>query len=185
MTHADDIAESDIQLEPSQLWMLPILLFQIMAALFTDYAHKLKRLRRRKPPRSRKWQSCYADLCRCEYSIDVILAEGARRLLAGQPLDLESIVIPPPPSDWRPESMPRSAHDMSLRFEATALFHADPEAFIRRHAARILAKAKRDAAPEDAGNDPNPHGEQLGASRASVEPWEANSPASERIRAPP
>lgn len=183
MTHADTSAQDGIHLELSQLWMLPILLFQILASLFVDYARKLKRLRRR-TPRSDRWMASYADLCRCEWSIEVILAEGARRFLAGKPLDLDSIRIPPPPPHWQP-AFPRSARDMSLRFEATALFHADPEAFIRRHAARITAKAKRDAAPEDAGHTNSPHGEQRGASRASVEPCAANPPAFEHIRAPP
>jgi hypothetical protein len=145
MTHADPIAQDDIHLEPSQLWMLPILLLQMMAAVFLGHAARLKRLRRR-PPRTNKWTTCYWDLRLCEWSIEVVLAEGARRLLAGNPIDLDSIRIPPPPETWLP-AMPRSARDMSLRFEATARFHADPESFIRRHAARIAAQARRDAEP--------------------------------------
>ncbi len=181
MTHADSIAQDDIHLEPSQLWMLPILLLQMMAAIFLGHAARLKRLRRR-PPRTNKWTACYWDLRLCEWSIEVVLAEGARRLLAGKPIDLDSIRIRPPPETWLP-AMPRSARDMSLRFEATARFHADPHSFIRRHAARIAAQADKPTST-NAQTSRSPHEEQH-AQRASVEPCGRGSPALAHIRAPP
>src|SRR5262249_4796861 len=107
-------------------------------------------------------------------------AEGARRILAGEPLDLANLMIGMPPEDllWNP---PRSAIAMHLRFEAIARFHADPEAAIRRYAARIAIRATVEAgatvvATDDLAPCAEPTPEAPPQSRPS---------SGERIRAPP
>src|SRR5262249_58740800 len=107
-------------------------------------------------------------------------AEGARRILAGEPLDLASLMIGMPPQDllWNP---PRSAIAMHLRFEAIARFHADPEAAIRRYAARIAVRAAIAAgATITAADDLAPCAEP-----APEAPPQSHPSSGERIRAPP
>ena len=179
MTHADRIAQDDLRLELSQLWMLPLILLRIILAVFEADRADLKELRRRKALRG-NWQAHYEDLRQVEWGVRYLLAREARRFLAGEPIDITCMMVPLAPGGWRPP-MPQSPEAMCLRFEDAARFHADPESFIRRHAARIAAQAKRDAAPEDASG--SPHGEQH-AQRSSLEP-ERGSPSPGHIRALP
>jgi hypothetical protein len=124
------------------IWRLPILLLGQMFALFSRHLAKLKAMRRsRRAPEN--WQDFYSDLRLAEWPIHVLLTEGARQILSGQPLDLKSITVDPePPDSFRP-SMPRSALSMHQRIEDTARFNADPQSYVRRHAARIASR-KRD-----------------------------------------
>ena len=145
MTSADHPLEDGVRLEPGQLWMLPLILFRMICDFFQDEKAALKRLRHR-TPKTGAWQAHYWDLRVCEWRIRIVLAEGAKRLLAGETIDLSSLVVPPMPEDWLPP-MPASSRAMCLRFEDVANFHADPEAFIRRHAQRLAAQADRPAAP--------------------------------------
>jgi len=198
MTHADPIVQDDLRLELSQLWMLPLILLRIILAAFETDRADLKELRRRKALRG-NWQAQFEDLRQAEWGVRYLLACEARRFLAGEPIDIAHMMVPWAPADWRPP-MPHSPEAMCLRFEDAARFHADPESFIRRHAARIAAQAKRNAAPEDAASR-SPHGGEKRsrrdgsiqwidpsderAQRASVEPRGRCSAAPEHIRAPP
>jgi hypothetical protein len=123
----------------SDLWLLPVLLLGQMFALFSRHLARLKAMRRsRRAPAN--WRDFYWDLRAAEWPIHVLLAEGARQILAGQRLDLASIPFDPEPPDSFQPSMPRSALAMHRRIEDTARFNADPEAYVRRHAERIRAR---------------------------------------------
>ena len=92
---------------------------------------------RRSRPFRKDWQSFYPDLRKCEWAIHWFCLEGARQIILGGDLDLAALGYDPePPEDFQP-SMPRSALAMHKRFEDIARFHADPERWIRRHAARL------------------------------------------------
>jgi hypothetical protein len=143
MTCADRTEQDGLSLELSQLWMLPVLLLQMICSYFSGEKAALKRLRTKSLDLD-KLHAHSRDLRRCEWDIRVILAEGARRLLAREPINLPAIPIPPMPEGWA-ASPPSSARAMSLRFEHVAAFHADPERFIRRNALRILAAIRRES----------------------------------------
>ena len=149
MTHAAHIAEEDVKLELSQLWMLPLILFQMICSFFAN-ERRFIRDHRRKRSSLTNWEDHILDLVEAEWNIDALKAEGARRLLAGDPLDFQTIRIPPPPDDWQP--LVQDAADLLRRFEAVAGFHADPETYIRRHAARISDRARRDPLRLDASH---------------------------------
>jgi hypothetical protein len=138
MTQADHIAE-DVRLELHQLWMLPLILFRMICSFFqTEQA--FLREQRKKGSTPKAWEDHILDLVEAEWAIAAIKAEGARRLLASEPIDFSTIRIPAPPDDWQP--IVTDAADLMRRFEAIAGFHADPEKFIRRHAARISDPAR-------------------------------------------
>ena len=134
MTHADPIAADGLKLELNQLWMLPLILFQMICGFFSNEQTFLHE-HRRKRSAPKDWEDHIPGLLEAEWAIAAIKAEGARRLLAGEAIDFNSIPIPPPPGDWQP--LVTDAADLLRRFEAVASFHADPEAFIRRHAERL------------------------------------------------
>jgi len=202
MTHADHSAQDGLRLELSQLWMLPLILLRILLAAFETDRADLKELRRRKALRG-SWQTHYEDLRQAEWGVRYLLARKARRFLAGEPIDIAHMMVPWAPADWRPP-MPHSPEAMCLRFEDAARFHADPESFIRRHAARIAARTAAQAdrpSSTNAQTSRSPHGGEERsrrdgsiqwidpsderAQRASVEPRGRLSPAPEHIRAPP
>ena len=137
MTHADHIAKDGLKLELDQLWMLPLVLFQMICGFFSNEQAFLHEHRRtRSVPTD--WESHIPGLLEAEWAIAAIKAAGARRLLAGAAIDFNSIPIPPPPGDWQP--LVKDAADLLRRFEAVAGFHADPETFIRRHAERLVRR---------------------------------------------
>ena len=118
--------------------MLPFILFQMICAIFAGHLDCLKEMRRGKLPAN--WQDHLERLRDAEWPVLVVLAEGARRILAGQNLTLTGIPLDDPPADqiW---SAPTSAWQTHLRIEALARFHSDPETYVRRHARRIAARA--------------------------------------------
>jgi len=138
MTHADRIAEKDVTPE-LKLWMLPLILFQMICSFFGNERDFIRDHRRKRSSLT-NWEDHILDLVEAEWNIDALKAEGARRLLAGEPLDFSTIRIPAPPDDWQP--VVKDAADLMRRFEAVASFHSDPETFIRRHAARIADRAR-------------------------------------------
>ncbi|MDP3740644.1 MAG: hypothetical protein Q8R02_24875 [Hyphomonadaceae bacterium] len=117
--------------------MLPLILFRMICSFFQNEQAFIQE-HRRKGVAPKDWQDHIPDLVEAEWAIDAIKAEGARRLLAGQPIDFYSIRIPAPPDDWQP--IVHDAADLMRRFEAVASFHADPEKFIRRHAERLVVR---------------------------------------------
>ena len=131
MTHADPIAADGLKLELNQLWMLPLVLFQMICGFFSNEQTFLHEHRRKRSAPA-DWQDHIPGLLETEWAIAAIKAEGARRVLAGAAIDFNTIPIPPPPGDWQP--LVKDAADLLRRFEAVASFHADPEKFIRRHA---------------------------------------------------
>jgi hypothetical protein len=127
----------------SDLWMIPLLLLALMFEKFARHLGKLKTMRRTRPL-PRDWQGFYPGLRRCEWAIHSLTCDGARRILLGEDLDLAALSHDPePPEDFQP-AMPRSALSMHRRMEDIARFHADPERFIRRCAARIAAQSDDD-----------------------------------------
>ncbi|MDP3739401.1 MAG: hypothetical protein Q8R02_18575 [Hyphomonadaceae bacterium] len=155
MTQADHIAKDDVKLELSQLWMLPLILFRMICSFFQT-EQKFIRDHRRKGVAPKDWEDHIPDLVEAEWAIDAIKAEGARRLLAGEHIDFNTIRIPAPPDDWQP--LVHDAADLMRRFEAVASFHADPEKFIRRHAARISDLARESIVRTPAWFDRRPFG---------------------------
>jgi hypothetical protein len=127
-----------------QLVLSPCLLVEIIRQLFADQGETLRQKRRIHEFPS-DWQDLLPDLQNAEWPIFALKAEGARRILNNEPLDLDRIAItaPPPNQLWIP---PTSAQQMHLRILAMNRFHADPERFIRRHAARIRRAAEQGAA---------------------------------------
>jgi hypothetical protein len=123
----------------SDLWLIPLLLLALMVDRFARHLGKLKAMRRTRPL-PRDWQGFYPGLRRCEWAIHSLTVDGVRQILLGEDLDLAALSNDPePPDDFQP-AMPRSALSMHRRMEDIARFHADPERFIRRHAARIAAR---------------------------------------------
>ena len=117
--------------------MLPLVLFQMICGFFSNEQAFIREHRsKRSVPTD--WESHIPGLLEAEWAIAAIKAEGARRLLAGEAIDFNSIPIPPPPGDWQP--LVKDAADLLRRFEAVAGFHADPETFIRRHAERLVRR---------------------------------------------
>ena len=143
MTNADHIAEEGPRLELNQLWMLPLILFQMICSTFAVMLSSLQEMRRTRPL-PRNWQDHLNGLRESEWPVMVVLAEGARQILEGKDLTLTGIPLYAPPEDflW---SAPTSADATQLRFEWLARFHTDPARYVRRHAQRILAReaAKR------------------------------------------
>jgi hypothetical protein len=192
MTHADHIAED--KTPELKLWMLPLILFQMICSFFGNERDFIRE-HRKKHSSLANWEDHILDLVEAEWNIDALKAEGARRLLAGEPLDFSTIRIPPPPDDWQP--LVKDAADLLRRFEAVASFHTDPETFIRRHAARISDRQRSATIVSPAWFDRrpfgpahhegysstsswSPHGEQLVLAKpaqASVEPRGRRSPA--------
>jgi hypothetical protein len=120
----------------SGLWMLPILLLALIFDKFRQHLARLKDMRRKRPL-PKDWRSFYPDLRKSEWAIHWFCLEGARQIILGQDLDLSALSLDPePPESFQP-SMPRTAIAMHRRLEDIARFHADPERWIRRHAARI------------------------------------------------
>ena len=139
MTSASNTIEEEIHLAPSQLWMLPLLLWRMICAWFAGEAEFLSQARSQGAT-VETWEDHLLDLAIAEWNISALLSESSRRLLAGEPLDYRFIRISPMPADWRPAVVEDSQH-LLQRFEAVARFHADPEAAIRAHAADILLAA--------------------------------------------
>jgi hypothetical protein len=200
MTHADHIAE-DTRPE-LKLWMLPLILLAMICSFFSN-EREFIRDHRKKRSTLTNWEDHILDLVEAEWNIDALKAEGARRLLAGEPLDFSTIRIPPPPDDWQP--LVTDAADLLRRFEAVAGFHSDPETFIRRHAARISDRERANTIHSPAWFDRrpfgpahhegyrsnagwSPHGEQLALAKpaqAPVEPRGRRSPAKHVHAHPP
>jgi len=144
MTNAANIAETeetDTTLSWDQLWMLPLILFHVICELFSNHVAHFKQLRRTRPM-PKGWEELIEPLREAEWPVVSLRTEGARRILAGQPLDLASIVLtdPDPGQGW---TEPRSAQAVHLRTLYVLKFTSNPEPYIRRHAARI---ARREAA---------------------------------------
>jgi hypothetical protein len=184
----EEEAGQPVALAWSELWMLPILLMQVICALFGQHLVKLKEMRRSRPLPS-NWQDHLEGLREAEWPIQVLLAEGARQILAGKPLDLRGIACPDMPEDFQP-ALPRNALSVHLRMEQLARFNADPERYVRRHAERIAAS--------EAARAVDPYGGasfSLGSAVNIVNAVNAffpaagvqlaASPADTRIRAPP
>ena len=102
---------------------------------------KLKRIRHTTRFKS-NWRDHWQGLRQVEWMRDQILADCARRLLAGETFDSESDFIPStePPADYG-GPCPRTPFDMNRRFLAIARFNADPEAAILEHVRRIAKRA--------------------------------------------
>lgn len=116
---------------------------------FAARAASLRRIRRTHRCAA-TWRESWPGLRRCEWLMRQIIGEGARRLLAGEDIGLDTIpVFPDPPEDFEP-ACPRDPWEMNRRMIALANFHADPPGAIRRHAARLaraIAGAARVAPP--------------------------------------
>jgi hypothetical protein len=83
-----------VSLDLSHLWMLPILLLSVMAAIFADYADKLKEKRRTKPlPKS--WKEHWANLRLAEWHIRELTTSGVEQIFSDQNLDLHQLVMDP------------------------------------------------------------------------------------------
>jgi hypothetical protein len=135
-----DDETASLSLAAAQLWMLPLLLLQVICELFSRHLAELKAMRRTRPLPT-AWRTHLSALREAEWPIAVLKAEGARQLLAGQPLRLAGIACPEPPEDFQP-TLPRSALAFHRRLEAIVRFTADPEAHVRRHAARIAMRQR-------------------------------------------
>jgi hypothetical protein len=120
----------------ADLWMLPILLLAMVFEKFSRHLVQLKDMRRARPM-PRDWRSFYPELRRCEWATHWFCFEGARQIILGGDLDLAAMVLDPEPPEGFQPSMPRSALSMHRRMQDIARFHADPERWIRRHAARL------------------------------------------------
>ena len=125
--------------------MLPLILFQMICNLVrvsaSRHIDRFADMRRRKTL-PKDWEDHFDRLMEAEWPIRAILAEGARRILAGQDIDYASLRYsePPPGQGW---IAPASAWQTHLRMEALARFMADPEAHIRRHAAHPRARSRK------------------------------------------
>ena len=95
MTHADHIAEDTCP--ELKLWMLPLILFQMICSFFANHVDRLKQMR--SGPLPKDWEDHFDRLMDAEWPMQAILAEGARRILAGQDLDYASITYSEPPPD--------------------------------------------------------------------------------------
>jgi hypothetical protein len=131
--------------------MAPIVFLCLLFQHFADTLVRMKRVRRAQMEARINFREHWEGLRLNEWLMAQIIGEGARRLIAGEALDLHTI----PATADIPESFaapcPSSAREMHRRFTALAAFHADPETVIRRRAVRItreIACAPRDdAAP--------------------------------------
>ena len=121
------------------LWMLPIVLLALIFDKFRRHVTRLKQMRRTRPM-PKDWRSFYPELRRCEWAIHMLSFEGARQILLGEDLDISALSYDPEPPDSFQPPMPRSALAMHQRMQDIACFHADPERYIRRHAARIAER---------------------------------------------
>jgi hypothetical protein len=132
----------------SLLWLWPILLLQVMLETFAGHAVQLKALRKRKPAPA-DWSLHVENLRIAEWASRAYIAGHARRLLAGEAIDLADARVPIAPPDWRrPE--PRSMSELILRFEALTRLHANPMRAIERYVRRLAATV-RAADPRQAG----------------------------------
>ncbi|MEQ1781594.1 MAG: hypothetical protein ABMA14_09555 [Hyphomonadaceae bacterium] len=106
---------------------------------------------------------------------DQILADCARRLLAGETLGAESDFVPStdPPADYG-GPCPRTPYDMNRRFLAIARFNADPEAAILEHVRRIAKRARIDPA-----NSVAAHG-STDATLLTMSSWARSRPMSQQ-----
>lgn len=149
MTNADWIAREECEdpLGPAA-WLMPlIVLFQSLVLMFGAVRDRLSTMRRtRRLPRN--WRIHYERLRQAEWPIAFLLAEGARQLLSGRPLDLRALPDPGDAPDWFRPALPRTALAMHLRIDAAARFNAEPERYVQRHAERI---ARRTPASFDGG----------------------------------
>jgi hypothetical protein len=137
----------------ADLWMLPILLWQLIFDKFSRHLTRLKQMRRSRPM-PKDWESFWPELRACEWAIRQLCLEGARQIILGQELDFSAISFDPEPPEGFQPSMPRSALSMHQRMEDLARFHADPERYIRRHAERVRERTcERDG---DSDRDGNP-----------------------------
>ena len=198
MNHdASDIGKDepdDTTLSWEQLWMLPLILFHVICEMFSSHVDHFKHLRRTRPM-PKGWEQLIEPLQEAEWPVFSARAGGARRILAGEPLDMMSIpwTDPDPGQAWL---QPRSAQAMHLRMLDVFRFTSNPEFYIRRHAARI---AKREAARANVRSDrsnavfsarsalPSNHGERrrLGAIWSSGPNRGANAPAGAGLTALP
>jgi hypothetical protein len=136
--------------------MMPLLLMQVICQLFSQHLTKLKEMRRSRPL-PKDWRAVYPLLREAEWPVHVLMSEGARRLLAGDPLDLHAVPFEPePPATFQPP-FPSSAVAMHQRIEATARFNARPESYVRRHAARIGTRGAESESDESGPASPNPN----------------------------
>ena len=146
----------------SDLWMLPIVLLALIFDKFRRHVTRLKQMRRTRPM-PKDWRSFYPELRRCEWAIHMLSFEGARQILLGEDLDISALSYDPEPPDSFQPSMPRSALAMHQRMQDIARFHADPERYVRRHAARIAERnsdcdrnSDRDRNPDSDASIPVP-----------------------------
>ena len=121
-----------------QLVLFPLLLVAYIRQLFAEQAEQLRHTRRTRPPLAR-WDDHLEGLRQSEQLIAAITAEGARRILNGEDLDLDHLSIYAP-DDNQPWIVPSSYQQVYLRILAQTRFHADPEFFIYRHAFRIARR---------------------------------------------
>jgi hypothetical protein len=140
-------------LDLSFLWMIPLLLLAQIRAAFSNHAQRVKALRGRElggDPEQR-WQ----ELRQCEWLMRFFLSRNARRLLAGEAIDLADRRAPWAPADWTPPR-PKTDDELCLRFAFLARIWSDPERYIRRMARRMRAASRNVAmaAPSTPADSP-------------------------------
>ncbi len=129
----------------SQGWLAPVaMLVAWLAALLARIA-KLNNIRRTTKFKS-TWRDSWPGLRQSEWHRDLMLAQGAALLLAGKTLDDADFVDKPMPADYG-GPCPKSPYEMKRRFAVIADWLRDPEAHIRRYAARIAKRAALTSEP--------------------------------------
>jgi hypothetical protein len=188
MTHAAHIEE---ETRPSLigLALAPLVLLCVWFKRFADWTVTLKRVRKAQLVRCNPAEH-WPGLRRSEWLMEQIRAEGVRRVLADRDPDLDHIsAIVDPPEGYG--ACPKTAWEMNRRFAALAAFHADPEAAIRRSAARIVA---REGACDPLGNRIAPGAACPAGVNIGIDPYSVSPPTSppirvvapaQRVRAPP
>ncbi len=121
-------------------WLAPVAMFVAWLAALLARIARLNRIRRITKFKS-TWRDSWPGLRQSEWHRDLMLSQGAALLLSGETLDDADFVDHPMPADYG-GPCPKSPYEMKRRFAVIADWLRDPEAHIRRHAARI---AKRGA----------------------------------------
>ena len=121
-------------------WSDPFAMLIAWLVRIFEQITKLKSVRRTTKFKA-DWRDHWQNLRQLEWMREQILADCARRLLAGETLDAESDFIPStdPPADYG-GPCPRTPFDMNRRFLAIARFNADPESAILEHVRRIAER---------------------------------------------
>jgi len=129
----------------SPLWLAPLTLLIAWLVSLLNQITRLKRIRATtvfKP----HWTNSWDDLRRLEWHRDQMLAQGAALLLSGKTLDDADAVLTDPPEHYG-GPRPSTPFQMQRRFLAITAWLKDPEAMIRRHAARIARRSNLSDCP--------------------------------------